>query len=121
MGIASKINSGRRQTVREGVDTKEITYISAAELAKTNPPYPLPLAGFFMKDGEFGRQVTLIVDDGTDVYGVNIPKRYAEMFEDLTNEDIEAIKTGALGISSITPDVKTPKGKTTMIEFEDIA
>lgn len=119
MGIANKLNSGRRQTVREGIDTKDISYISAKELALTNPPYPLPLAGFFLKDGEYGRQVTIIVDDGKNIYGVNIPKRYTDMFEGLTEDEIEVVKNGGLLISKITADVKTPKGKTTMIEFED--
>ena len=120
MGIANKLNSSRKQTVREDIDTGSITYISAAELAKTQPPYPLPLAGFFLKDGEYGRQVTLIVDDGENVYGVNIPKRYVEKFENLTDEEVNEIMTGKSAINNITPEVKTKKGKTTMIEFIDL-
>ena len=120
MGLANRFNSGRKQTVREDIDTKELTYLKAEELGKTNPPYPLPLAGFFLKDGEYGRQVTLIVDDGKEVYGVNVPKRFTEMFEDLTPEEIEDIKEGKLAISNIQGSVKTPKGKTTVIEFVDM-
>ena len=118
MGIANKLNSGRRDTVREGVDTKNITYMSAADFADTMPVYPIPLAGFFIKDGDYGKQVTLIIDTG--VYqGLNIPKRYADMFEGLTPDEIESVKAGDLLINNITPDVKTPKGKTTMIDFID--
>lgn len=120
MGIANKLNSNRKQTVREDIDTGSITYISAAELAKTVPPYPLPLAGFFMKDGEYGRQITLIVDDGKNVYGVNVPKRYVEKFEGLTEEEIDDVINGKSAINNITPEVKTKKGKTTMIEFIDL-
>lgn len=120
MGIANKLNSNRKQTVREGIDTKELTYIKADELAKTNPPYPLPLAGFFIKDGEYGKQVTLIVDDGQELYGVNIPKRYVEQFEGLDADDIDEIVNGRVGIQSIQANVKTPKGKTTMIDFCDM-
>lgn len=120
MGIANKLNSNRKQTVREGIDTKELTYIKADELAKTNPPYPLALAGFFIKDGEYGKQVTLIVDDGNELYGVNIPKRYVDQFEGLEVDEIDEIVNGHVGIQSIQTGVKTPKGKTTMIEFCDM-
>lgn len=120
MGIAQKLNTGRKQTVREGVDTKELSYLKADELAKTNPPYPLPLCGYFLKDGKFGRQVTLIVDDGKEVYGVNVAKRYAEMFESLTDEEIDEVIAGKLGIQSITCDVSTPNGKTTVVDFCDL-
>lgn len=120
MGIASKLNNGRKQTVRDDIDTKDIQYFKADELAKMNPTYPLPLAGFFIKDGDYGKQVTLIVDDGNDVYGLNIAKRYTDMFESLTESEIEGIKNGGLAISEIKPNVATPKGKTTYIEFIDI-
>lgn len=120
MGIAQKLNTGRKQTVRKDIITKDIMYIKADELAKTNPLYPLPLAGYFLKDGKYGRQVTLIIDDGKEVYGLNVAKRYAEMFEGLTDEEIDDIKAGKCGISRITCNVDTPNGKTTVIDFCDL-
>ena len=120
MGIASKLNSGRKQTVREGIDTKDIPYMSAADFAETNPDYPISLAGFFIKNGEYGEQVTIIVMDGEQPTGINIPKRYVDDFKELDAAEIDAIVNGELAISSITPNVKTPKGKTTMIEFIDV-
>ena len=122
MGFANTLNGGaRRDTVREDIDTKEITYMSAAELAKLQAPMPLPLAGYFIKDGEYGKQVTVIVDDGkNDPYGVNLPKRYVEKFEGLADEAIDAILDGKVAIGSIEGDVKTPKGKTTMVTFIDL-
>lgn len=120
MGIAQKLNTGMKQTVREGIDTAEIKYFKADEVLEMNPVFPLPLAGFFLKDGDYGKQVTIIADDGKEVFGINVAKRYTEMFEDLTDDEIEDVKAGKVGISSITPNVKTPKGKTTVIEFVDI-
>ena len=39
MGFANSLNgSARRDTVREDIDTKEINYMSAAELAKLQAP-----------------------------------------------------------------------------------
>lgn len=120
MGLSSKLNGGGRKTVRDGVDTKTLTYIKAAELGLTEPPYPLRLIGFFIKDGEYGEGVTVIVKDKKDMYGVNLPKRYVEKFKSLTDEEVEGLISGDTGISDIKVDVKTPKGKTTMIEFCDM-
>lgn len=121
MGLASTLNGQGRRTVADGIDTKVLTYLKAEELAKTEPPYPLRLRGFFCKDGDYGRNCTLIVQDFKgEVYGVNVPKRYADKFDGLTDEQIEGLLSGDTGISSITPDFKTPKGKTTMIEFCDM-
>lgn len=120
MGIAQKLNTGRKQTVREGIDTAGLEYFKADEVLKMDPDFPIPLAGFFLKEGDFGKQVTLIADDGQVVFGINVAKRYTEMFESLTDDEIEDVKVGKLAISSITPNVKTPKGKTTVIEFVDI-
>ena len=122
MGFANSLNgSARRNTVRKDVDTKTITYISAAELAKIEAPMPLPLAGFFIKEGEYDKQITVSVDDGkNDPYGVNIPKRYVERFEALDDEAIDACIEGRVAIGAVEGDVKTPKGKTTMIEFIDV-
>lgn len=122
MGLAGKLNSGRRNTVPDEIDTKNIRYISAADYAKDVSEYPLALAGFFIKDGDYGKQVTVIVRtvNGTNFLGLNIPKRYVEMFESFTEDEVEDIKAGKLGISMIEPDVKTPKGKTTAITFIDM-
>ena len=121
MGIASRLNTGRKQTVKEGIETSEIEYMSAADYAGTKPKYPVHLAGFFLKNGDYGEQVTIIVDDPKQgVLGVNIPKRYAELFKELSDEEIEAVKAGDLMISKIETNVKTPKGKTTVIEFADV-
>ena len=46
MGIANKLNTGRKQTVKEGIDTKDLEYMSAADYADTKPKYPVHLAGF---------------------------------------------------------------------------
>ena len=37
MGIANKLNTGRKQTVKEGIDTKDLEYMSAADYSDTKP------------------------------------------------------------------------------------
>ena len=89
MGIANKLNSGRRETMPENINTKELTFIKAAELAKLNPPYPLPVLGYFINTkGDYGASVTLAVKSGNDVIGVNLPSRYVEQFKDLTDDEV---------------------------------
>lgn len=121
MGIANKLDTGIKQTVKVGIETSELEYMSAADYADTKPKYPVHLVGFFLKNTVYGEQVTIIVDDPKqDVIGVNIPKRYAKLFKELTDEEIEAVKAGDLMITKIEKNVKTPKGKTTVIEFADV-
>ena len=49
MGLAAKLNSGR-STVRDDVDTKDIAYISAADLAASKGlKYPITIIGFSIK------------------------------------------------------------------------
>lgn len=121
MGIANKLNSGRRETMPENINTKELTFIKAAELAKLNPPYPLPVLGYFINTkGDYGASVTLAVKSGNDVLGVNIPSRYVEQFKDLTDDEVQDILNGGLQITGIKAGVKTKNGVTCFIEFEDV-
>jgi hypothetical protein len=119
MGLAKALNSKRKDTVREGVNTKEIEYMSAADYTEKISEYPAALAGFFIKEGDYGKLLTLIVEHDDTFIGLNVPKRYVEKFEAYDDEAVEYIKAGDLLISMITPDVKTPKGMTTMVEFID--
>ena len=119
MSLAGKLNTNRK-TVREDVDTKEINYVSAVDLLELKPKFPVKLIGFFTKNGDYGEQITVIAETKDEILGVNIPSRYVKMFKEFSDEEIEEIKAGKLGIKSITPDLKTPKGKTTGIEFCDM-
>lgn len=121
MGIANKLNSGRRKTMPENIDTKKLTFIKAAELAKLNPPYPLPVLGYFINTkGDYGASVTLAVKSGDDIIGVNLPSRYVDQFKDLTDDEVADILNGGLQITGIKCGVKTKNGVTCFIEFEDV-
>lgn len=121
MGLADKLNAQGKSTVREGIDTKELEYIKIDELAGMKGiKFPVRIIGFFVKDGDYGKNCTLIVDTGKEVLGVNVPKRYAEKFEAYDAGEVEQIKDGALGIGEIKLNFKTPKGVTTMIDFVDM-
>lgn len=121
MGIANKLNSGRRETMPESINTKELTFIKAAELAKANPPYPLPVLGYFINTkGDYGASVTLAVKVNDDILGVNLPSRYVDQFKELTDDEVADILNGGLRITGIKGGVKTKNGITCFIEFEDV-
>lgn len=116
MSLAAKLNKGR-QTVAEGIDTANLEYVKAADIAFEEGD-PIRLRGFFIKTGgEYGESITLVTDNGL---GINVPSRYVEMFKGYSDDEVEEIKAGKLGINAIKSDVKTKKGKTTMIEFCDL-
>lgn len=121
MGIANKLNSGRRETMPENINTKELTFIKASELAKANPPYPLPVLGYFINTkGDYGASVTVAVKVKNDILGVNLPSRYVDQFKELTDDEVTDILNGGLQITGIKGGVKTKNGITCFIEFEDV-
>ena len=113
MGFANRFNQ-RKSTVKEGIDTKKITYVNAKEIAFEGGE-PIQLFGYFIQDGKYGESVTLV----TETRGINIPKRYVKDFKDLPEDVIEGIKAGELGISAIRP-ADTDNGPTVFIDFCDI-
>lgn len=115
MGLANKMNTGKRQTVAEGINTKELEYFKAKEMISLPDEFPVRLKGFFIQEGKFGESVTVVSDN----IGINLPKRYVDMFKDFTDEEVEQVKNGLLGISSIE-EFDGKNGKTVTINFIDM-
>ena len=114
MGLANKMNAGKRETVASDINTKELEYFKAKELVDF-PNFPIVLKGFFIQDGKYGRSVTVV----GHTIGINLPKRYVEMFEGFGDEAVEYIKAGCLGISNIS-EFDSKNGKTVSVEFVDL-
>lgn len=115
MGLANKLNSNR-QTVADGIDTKELDYVKAADIAFEDGD-PIILRGFFIQSGKYGESITLVADNNL---GINIPSRYVQKFKEYSDDDVELIKAGKLGIAAIHKDVETKNGKTTTLDFIDL-
>ena len=113
MGLANKVNRSN-STVAEGINTKELEYIKASDILFEGGD-PIVLKGFFIQSGKYGESITVV----TDRRGINLPKRYVEMFKSFTPEEIEEIKEGKLGIAAIK-DAETDNGKTVFIDFVDL-
>ena len=116
MGIANKLNSGKsRRTLPEDFKLDDIQYVKAKEIAFEDGD-PIKLVGFIIKKGDYGKSITLY----SEKLGINVPARYVEMFENMTDEEVEDIIDGKLGISAIHDGIKTKQGVTVAIDFVDM-
>ena len=114
MGLANKVNSTGRQTVADGINTKELEYFKAKELIGSDN-FPIRLKGFFTQTGKYGESVTVVADN----FGINLPKRYVEMFKAFTDEEVKQLKEGCLAIAGIY-EFDGNNGKTVSIDFIDM-
>lgn len=114
MGLANKVNGSGRQTVAEGINTKELEYFKAKELIGSDK-FPIRLKGYFTQTGKYGESITVVADD----FGINLPKRYVDMFKAFTDEEVEQLKAGCLAIASIS-EFDGNNGKTVTINFVDM-
>lgn len=114
MGLANKVNTGKRETVASDINTKELEYFKAKELIGSDK-FPIRLKGYFTQTGKYGESITVVADD----FGINLPKRYVDMFKAFSDEEVEQIKTGCLGIANIS-EFDSKNGKTVNIEFVDL-
>lgn len=73
----------------------------------------LKIYGYFINDsGKYGKSVACIINPEN---AVNLPKRYVDIFENLTDEEVDAITSGKVTLANIR-SVETKKGNTT--EFD---
>ena len=120
MGFASKLNRNRRQTMPEGIEVKELTYSHIKEfIPKKGKSFePIKVVGFFISKGKFGLGASLIGEDETGYFGINIPSWYVDRFKEATDEEVQAMIEGNLYITRCE-EIKTNKGENYQIEFED--
>lgn len=114
MGLANKVNSTGRKTVAESINTKELEYFKAKELIGSDK-FPIRLKGYFIQTGKYGESITVVADD----FGINLPKRYVDMFKAFTDEEVEQLKAGCLAIADIA-EFDGNNGKTVTIDFVDM-
>lgn len=115
MKIVGKLNGGRRSTVAEGVNTKDLTFVKASDMIGVYNP-PIVLKGYMISTkSKYGESITLV----TESSGINIPKRYVELFKDMADEEVDAFVNGKVGISEIKT-LDTDNGSTVKIIFCDL-
>lgn len=123
MSLANKMNKGR-STIRESVSLEGIDYVKAKDIAFEGE-YPIKIVGFLTRKSELndGRTCTLITENKKGaIMGINVPDRYAADFDGMTDEEVEDIKAGKLGIKAIKilPAKKKGQHDTAVLDFVDL-
>ena len=101
-----------KSTVREGVDTDKMEYLSIKNFVGQD----ILVDGFFFTQSRYGEQV-VVVGNG---YKINIPSRNTEIFHKIANnpEQLNAVLTGHLKLTKIKMK-DTKNGTTTIFDFTD--
>lgn len=73
----------------------------------------IPKGVIFTEKGQFGKSVGLVIDENTLVW---LPKRYVEMFENLSDAEVEALKAGKVVINNFR-DHNGKNGKTIVFDL----
>ena len=100
-------------TINPNLNISEFEYFKLKELIGRRKA--LRIYGFMFNESKFGKSVTVF----TNEFGVNIPSRCVEWFEDLTNEEVEAVKEGKLVLTNFK-EKTTDRGDTVIFDYEDL-
>lgn len=109
MGLLENVNKGHRSTV--GIETDHnVRYIKLMDYIKEIGSDRFKFYGFIVSESKRfgGKQVVLVVSPDTFV---NIPKRYAELFDDVTDDELKLIFDGKMEICDVH-EISSKNGKT---------
>ena len=109
MGLLENVNKVHRSTV--GIDTDaNVRYIKLLDYVKEIGSDHFKFYGFILSESKRfgGKQVSLVVSPDTFV---NIPKRYAESFESVTDDELNKIFEGKMEICDVH-EISSKNGKT---------
>lgn len=111
------LNKSFENTVKEGINTKELDFIALKELVGAT----VEVDGFFFNDkGRYGRQVVVVGHKkGSDIeWLINMPARYVEQFEMINSDPamIESVLNGGLRLEDIEM-IDTKNGMTVACKF----
>lgn len=99
-----------KSTVNPAINTKEFDFKKLSEYIGKE----IRLYGFFFTKGKFGKQVVAVTKDCL----VNLPARCVEDFENFTDEEIDAIKSGKMVLVNIA-EFDSESGKTVIFDYDD--
>lgn len=119
MSLSSRTRGGGRVTLPKDIKLEDLTYTKARDLVGDKFE-PMPLVGFFFKNGKYGKEITLVVNRGGELLGVNIPNWYIKTFEELTDEEVNEILEGKQALESVEA-FETQGGNTSYrVNFIDV-
>ena len=109
MGLVENVNNGHRSTV--GIKTDEnVRYIKLIDYIKEIGSDHFKFYGFIVSESKRygGKQIALVVSPDTFV---NIPKRYVESFESVTDDELHLIFDGKMEICDVH-EISSKNGNT---------
>lgn len=99
MGLVENVNKGNRSTI--GIETdSNVRYVKLLDYIKEIGSDHFKFYGFILSECKRygGKQVALVVSPDTFV---NLPKRYAESFDNVTDDELKLIFDGKIEICDI--------------------
>lgn len=109
MGLLENVNKGHRSTV--GIETDaNVRYIKLLDYIKEIGSDHFKFYGFVLSVSKRygGKQVALVVSPDTFV---NIPKRYAESFEDVSDDELKLMFEGKMELCDVR-EISSKNGNT---------
>ena len=109
MGLLENVNKGHRSTV--GIETDaNVRYVKLLDYIKEIGSDHFKFYGFVLSENKRygGKQVALVVSPDTFV---NIPKRYAESFDDVSDDELKLIFDGKMEICDVR-EISSKNGDT---------
>lgn len=109
MGLLENVNKGHRSTV--GIETDaNVRYIKLIDYIKEIGSDHFKFYGFVISENKRfgGNQVALVVSPDTFV---NLPKRYAELFADVTDDELKFIFDGKMEVCDVH-EISSKNGNT---------
>lgn len=109
MGLLENVNKGHRPTVGIEMDAN-VRYIKLLDYTKEIGSDHFKFYGFILSENKRfgGKQVALVVSPDTFV---NIPKRYTESFENVTDDELKLMFDGKMEICDVH-EISSKNGKT---------
>ena len=114
MGLLENVNKGHRSTVGIEMDDK-VRYIKLIDYVREIGSDHFKFYGFVVSESKRygGKQVALVVSPDTFV---NLPKRYAESFESVTDDELQLIFDGKMEICDVH-EISSKNGNTVTLNW----
>lgn len=109
MGLLENVNKGHRSTVGIKTDAN-VRYIKLLDYVQEIGSNHFKFYGFVISESKRygGKQVALVVSPDTFVY---LPKRYAESFSNVTDDELQLIFNGKMEICDVH-EISSKNGNT---------
>lgn len=111
MAFTDKINKRGTRTISENINTDNFEFRKLVNCCGDE----FRIFGFLKTHGKYGESVALV----TPTCFISLPDRYVDVFDNLTTEEIEKIKSGIYMVRNIRP-LTTRNGSTAIFDVDEV-